>query len=65
MDNYIYGIRAVMEALNAGKTIDKLIVKRDLKGDLAHELLEMARQRGIYTQRVPIERLNRITRKNH
>ena len=65
MDNYIYGIRAVMEAISAGKTIDKLIVKRDLRGELAGELLDMARQHGIFTQRVPVEKLNRITRKNH
>lgn len=62
---YIFGTRAVMEAFEAGKQIDKILVKKDLKGDLVHSLLIEAHQRAVPVQKVPIERLNRITRGNH
>ncbi|MBR1934661.1 MAG: 23S rRNA (guanosine(2251)-2'-O)-methyltransferase RlmB [Muribaculaceae bacterium] len=63
--DYIFGIRAVVEAINAGQTIDKIMVKRDLNGDLAKELLDTARNHRVPVQRVPVEKLNRVTRKNH
>lgn len=61
----IFGLHAIIEAIEAGKTIDKLMLKKDLSGDLARELINLARERGIILQRVPVEKLNRITRKNH
>lgn len=64
-NDYIYGIRAVIEAIEAGKEIDKVFVKKDLGGELASELLGLIRSRGIVAQRVPVERINRITRRNH
>lgn len=63
--DYIYGIRAVIEAINAGKEIDKILIKKDLDGDLANELFTLVRENGILVQRVPIEKINRITRRNH
>lgn len=61
----IFGIRAVIEAAEAGKNIDKVLVKRDLQGALFKELLDVLRNYEIPMQRVPIERIDRITRKNH
>lgn len=61
----IFGIRAVIEAIEAGKEIDKILIKRDLGGDLAKELFAALKQTTCPVQRVPIERLNKITRKNH
>lgn len=63
--DYIFGLRAIMEAIEAGKNIDKVLLRRELGGELAKELLDMIRERGIVTQRVPVEKLNRITMKNH
>lgn len=63
--DYIFGIRAIMEAIDAGKTIDKVLMRRDLGGELAKELLEKIREYDIVMQRVPVEKLNRITMKNH
>lgn len=63
--DYIFGLRAVIEAIEAGKDIDKVLVKRDLSGDLAREFFEVARRYGVVLQRVPVERIDRITRKNH
>ena len=61
----VFGIRAVMEAIQADKEIDKILIKRELQGELAKELMEVLRGRAIPVQRVPQERLDRITRKNH
>jgi 23S rRNA (guanosine2251-2'-O)-methyltransferase len=63
--NYIFGIRAAIETIEAGKTIDKILIKRGLKGELYNELFKIVRQNDIPFQYVPIEKLNRITRKNH
>lgn len=64
-EKYIYGIRAIIEAIEAGKEIDRLYVKKDLSSDLSRNLLDVACEHGISVQRVPVERINRITRKNH
>ncbi|MDR0894786.1 MAG: 23S rRNA (guanosine(2251)-2'-O)-methyltransferase RlmB [Prevotellaceae bacterium] len=61
----IFGTRAVIEALEADKEIDKILVKRDIQSELSKELFAALRGRFIPVQRVPVERLNRITRKNH
>lgn len=61
----IFGIRAVIEAVQADKEIDKILVKRDLQGELVRELFDVLKGRDIPVQRVPAERLDRFTRKNH
>lgn len=61
----IFGIRAVIEAAEAGKDIDKVLVKRELSGELFKELQEVLRRYEIPMQKVPVERIDRITRKNH
>ena len=61
----IFGIRAVIEALNAGKEIDRILMKRDLQSDLSKELYNALKDREVAVQRVPAEKLDRITRKNH
>ena len=63
--DYIYGTRAVIEAIEAGKEIDKLLVARDVHGELVTELLERAKQAGVPVQRVPMQRIDRVTRRNH
>lgn len=64
-NDYIYGIRPVKEAIEAGKDIDKVLVKKDLNGDLINELYDLVKRYRILIQRVPLEKINRITRKNH
>lgn len=63
--DFIFGIHPVIEAIEAGRTIDKIMVKKDLNGELAVRLVHLAREYGIPVQRVPVERLNKYTRKNH
>lgn len=64
-NEYIFGIRAVIEAIDAGKQIDKIFIKKDLQGELAGELFNLIKTHHIVTQKVPVERINKITRKNH
>ena len=64
-ENLIYGIRPVLEALEAGKTLDKVFVQKGLQGDLIRELRNKLLKTDVQVQYVPVEKLNRITRKNH
>ena len=61
----IFGVRAVIEAIQAGKEIDKILVKRDIQSDLSKELFAVLKGTLIPVQRVPVEKINRITHKNH
>ena len=61
----IFGVRAVIEAIEAGKEIDKILVKKDIQSDLSKELFAAVKGTNIFVQRVPVERINRITTKNH
>jgi len=64
-DDLIFGIRTVIEAINSGKEIEKVLIKKGLGGDLFKELFDLIREHGIPFQYVPLEKINRITRKNH
>lgn len=64
-EDMVFGIRAVIEAVEAGKEIDRVLLKRDSSGELAGELFAVLKDNGIRPQRVPVEKLNAITRKNH
>lgn len=61
----IFGARAIIEAIQAGKEIDKVLIKKDIQSDLSKELLAVMKDTFIPVQRVPVERINRITKKNH
>jgi 23S rRNA (guanosine2251-2'-O)-methyltransferase len=62
----LFGIRAILEAIRSGRTLDKLLVQKELgQSELMRELLGLALERGIPAQKVPLERLNKITAKNH
>src|SRR5690606_16641603 len=65
MRDRIFGLRPVLEAIEAGKTIDKLMVQTGLQGELYYELLDKAKAYGIPMQQVPLQKLNRLTGKNH
>ncbi len=61
----VFGIRAVIEAIRSGKEIESLLVQRGLGGELFFELKSLLNQYKIESQQVPIEKLNRVTTKNH
>jgi len=61
----VYGIRPVMEAIDSGKEAEKVFIQKGLRSDNFGELMKMIKDRSIPYQIVPIEKLNRLTRKNH
>ena len=64
-EQQIFGIRAIIEAVQAGKEIDKVFVQKDLQGDLMKELLKVLKQKGVNFSYVPVEKLNRLGNRNH
>jgi 23S rRNA (guanosine2251-2'-O)-methyltransferase len=64
-DNMIFGTRAVIEAIHAGKEIDKIIIQKGLSNQLYTELRKAIKDLDIPIQIVPPEKINRITTKNH
>lgn len=61
----IFGIRAVIEAIEAGKEIDKILMRRDMTSELSRELFATLNGHHVPVQYVPIEKLNKLTTKNH
>lgn len=64
-DQYIFGIHAIQEAVNAGKELEKVLVRRGVGSDLFNKLVGELHMLNIPVQQVPVEKLNRVTGKNH
>lgn len=64
-EDFVFGTRAIIEAIKNGKTIEKILIKKGLNNELFHELQALIKENNILTQSVPIEKINRVTRKNH
>lgn len=65
MENIIFGIRAVIEAIHAEKNIDKILLQKGLSNDLFNQLKQALRGKEIPYQFVPPEKIKRLTDKNH
>ncbi len=63
--DFLFGIRSVIEAIRSGKEIEKILVKKGLQGELYDELVDTMKEANIGWQEVPLDRINRATRKNH
>jgi 23S rRNA (guanosine2251-2'-O)-methyltransferase len=64
-DSLIFGLRPIIEALRAGKEIERLFVQTGLKNELFGELMSLLKKYDVPFQYVPVEKLNRLTTKNH
>lgn len=64
-EDMIFGTRALIETIKAGKQIEKIFVQKGLKNELFSELNELIREHRLGVSKVPVEKLNRLTRKNH
>jgi 23S rRNA (guanosine2251-2'-O)-methyltransferase len=64
-EQYIYGIHPVLEAIRAGKEVDKLLIQNGLKGPGFHELFALVKEVEIPYQFVPAEKLNKLSKQNH
>ena len=65
MSDFIFGIRPLLEAIRAGKEIDKVLVRQNMTGDLSVELMTELRRNKLNIQYVPAEKLDKITNRNH
>lgn len=64
-NQFIYGIHSIFEAIRNDKHLEKVFIKRGFKSELLGKLLLYLKENSVPCQYVPVERLNRITRKNH
>jgi 23S rRNA (guanosine2251-2'-O)-methyltransferase len=64
-EDMVFGLRPVLEAIRAGRELDKLYVEKELRNEVLDEVLATAKERDVHVQFVPVEKLNRLTRKNH
>ncbi len=64
-EEILYGIRSIIEAIKSGKEIDKVLVRKGLRNPLFLELGALLKDYEIPLQYVPVEKLDRITNKNH
>ncbi|WP_081208815.1 23S rRNA (guanosine(2251)-2'-O)-methyltransferase RlmB [Salegentibacter sediminis] len=61
----IFGIRAVIEAIQSGKAIDKVYVQKGLSGPLFQELNHLLNKGEFNLSYVPVEKLNKLAKGNH
>lgn len=64
-EHQIFGIRAILEAIEAQKDIDKVFIQKEAQGELMQSLIKSLKRNNIPFSYVPIEKLNRLTPKNH
>jgi len=62
----IFGIRAIIEAINSGNDLEKIYLQKELKGELFKELNFLIRNKNISSSFVPVEKLNSLSKhQNH
>ena len=61
-DEMVFGIQSVLETLRSDQQIDKLYMEKGLSNP---DIQNLAFQNRVTIQRVPVEKLDRLTRKNH
>lgn len=64
-EDLTFGIRSVIEAIKQGKTINKILLQKGLTGELIKELLVLVHKENIVVQKVPVQKLNHMVKKNH
>lgn len=64
-DNIVFGIRPVAEAVESGKQIEKIYIRKGAEGQLMSDLRDLCLRHRLRVQEVPVEKLNRLTRGNH
>ena len=65
MENIVFGIRPVAEAIESGKQIEKIYIRKGAEGQLMTDLKDLCYRYRRHYQEVPVEKLNRMTRGNH
>lgn len=63
--DFVFGAQSVLETLRSELEIEKLLVVRGSKTENMREAVSLAKKMSIPVTEVPVEKLDRITRKNH
>ncbi len=61
----IFGIRAIIEAIESGSTMNKVYLQKGLRGDLFFELEKLIKEKKISISMVPVEKLDRLSKNNN
>jgi len=61
----IIGRQPLIESLQSGKAIDKILFQKNISGDAVGIVRDLAKEKNIPIQYVPVEKLNSVTRANH
>ncbi len=64
-EHLIFGIRAIVEAIQSGKEVDKVFIQKEISGELMKDLMKVMKRGNINFSYVPVEKLNRLTPNNH
>ena len=64
-EHLIFGIRAIIEAIQAGKEVDQVFIQKEISGELMKDLMKVMKRGNINFSYVPVEKLNRLTPNNH
>ena len=64
-EDITFGIRSVIEAIKEGKTINKILLQKGLTGELVKEMLVLVQKENIVVQKVPVQKLNHMVKRNH
>ena len=65
MENMVFGIRPVAEAIESGQQIERLYIRKGGEGQLLSDLRDLALRHRVRMQEVPVEKLNRLVKGNH
>ena len=65
VEDFVFGANSVLETLKSDKDIDKIFIQKTAKSDQIRDIIRLASDRKIPVLQVPVEKLNRITMKNH
>lgn len=63
--NFLAGRNPLIEAINSGQTIDKILLNKSATGENIQTIKSLAKQHNIPIQFVPNEKLNSLTNTNH
>jgi 23S rRNA (guanosine2251-2'-O)-methyltransferase len=61
----IFGLRAIIEAIESGSSINKIYLQKGLRGNLFFELDKLIKSNKIAVSTVPVEKLNRLSKNNN
>lgn len=64
-NSLVIGRQPLVEALQTGKAIDKILLQKNASGEVLHQIRQLSRELNVPIQLVPVEKLDGMTRANH